>query len=85
MSVRTNELVDHVRVRGTHISTSPLAPSKMHVSVVQTLGLPGPTGTLHCDGHILTVKYDTTNSAIVHVWAKATDEESQLAGYCIVA
>ena len=44
--VRAQELVDHVTIRGTQVSTSMLAPSLMHVSVVQTLGDNGLVGLL---------------------------------------
>ena len=31
--IRAQELVDHVNIRGTHVSTSMLAPSKLHAHV----------------------------------------------------
>ena len=42
MSIR--ECVDYVHVRGTCISTSMLAPSKLHVTVVHQFGLPNRHG-----------------------------------------
>ena len=56
--IRAQELVDHVNIRGTHVSTSMVAPSKLHVhvsvvhvhvSVVQSFGMPGRNGNVICD------------------------------------
>ena len=51
--VRAQELVDHVTIRGTQVSTSMIAPSLMHVSVVQTFGMPGRHGHVVCDNHTI--------------------------------
>ena len=51
--IRAQELVDHVNIRGAHVSTSMVAPSKLHVhvhvSVVQSFGMPGRNGNVICD------------------------------------
>lgn len=75
--VRAQELVDHVTIRGTQVSTSMLAPSLMHVSVVQTLGMPGRHGNIVVDNHTVYVRYDTKNSDRVHVWAYKNEPTSE--------
>jgi hypothetical protein len=70
MSVRVDELADYVTVRGTSVSTSLIAPSLLHVSVVQTFGMPNQHGMINCDGHVLHLRYDLRNANLVHVWAQ---------------
>ena len=68
--VRGQDLVDHVTIRGTAVSTSMLSPSLLHVSVVQTFGMPGRHGHVICDNHTVYVRYDNKNADRVHVWAR---------------
>ena len=75
--VRAQELVEHVTIRGTQVSTSMLAPSLMHVSVVQTFGMPGRNGNVVCDNYTIYVRYDTKNTDHVHVWAYKNDPTSE--------
>jgi len=70
MSVRVDELADYVTVRGTSVSTSLIAPSLLHVSVVQTFGMPNQHGMINCDGHVLHLRYDLRNPDLVHAWAQ---------------
>ena len=74
--VRAQELVDHVTIRGTQVSTTMIAPSLMHVSVVQTFGMPGRHGHVVCDNHTIYVRYDHKNPEHVHVWAYKNDPTS---------
>ncbi len=71
--VRAEELVEHVTIRGTAISTSMFSPSTLHVSVVQKLGMPGPNGNVVCDNHTIYVRYDAKKQEIVHVWASQNE------------
>ena len=81
MSVR--ECVDHVWVRGTCISTSMIAPSTLHVTVVHQFGLPNRHGIISCDGHLLHLRFDRKDDRLVHVWAHPIEEANQ--SYCAVA
>ena len=75
--VRAQELVDHVSIRGTKISTSMMAPSLLHVSVVQSFGLPGLHGNVVCDNHTVYVRYDALRTDRVHVWAYKNDSDHE--------
>ncbi len=74
--VRAQELVDHVTIRGTKVSTSMVAPSLMHVSVVQTFGMPGRHGNVVCDNHTVYMRFCTENTNHVWVWAYKNDPTS---------
>jgi hypothetical protein len=76
MSVRVDELADYVTVRGTSVSTSLIAPSLLHVSVVQIFGMPNQNGTISCDGTLLHLRYDLRNADLVHVWAQPDAAEA---------
>lgn len=73
MSVRVEELVDHVTIRGTKVSNTIFAPSLMHVSVVQTFGMPNRHGNVICDNYTVYIRYDSLKTDIVHVWAYKND------------
>ena len=60
---------DHVRVRGTMVSTHPLYASLLSVRCLETWGLPNRFGTLLCDGYILRVWFDDSNHELIHVHA----------------
>lgn len=81
MSIR--ECVEHVHVRGTCISTSMIAPSKLHVTVVHQFGLPNQHGIIACDNFLLHLRFDNKDDHVVHVWAQAVQSEE--AQYCTVA
>ena len=74
MSIR--ECVDYVWVRGTCISTSMLAPSTLHVTVVHKFGLPNRNGIIPCDDYMVHLRFDVRNDALVHVWAARVEEET---------
>ncbi len=83
--VRAQELVDHVTIRGTQVSTSMLAPSLMHVSVVQAFGMPGRHGNVVVDNHTVYVRYHTQNPDLVHVWAYKNEPTSEDdLGFCVL-
>jgi hypothetical protein len=82
--VRGQDLVNHVKIRGTDVSTSMLSPSVLHVSVVQTFGLPGVHGNVVCDNHTVYVRYDTKHAERVHVWATQNEPETEEWGCTIV-
>lgn len=82
MSIR--ECVDYVWVRGTCLSTSMIAPSTLHVTVVHQFGLPNRHGIISCDGHLLHVRFDQKDDRLVHVWAQPIEAANE--GYhCAVA
>lgn len=76
MSARP-EAEDHVRVRGTMVSTFMSQPSKLPVSCVQTWGMPNRHGVVHVDGHTLHIRYDHKDSQLIHVWARESDETAR--------
>lgn len=82
MSIR--EVVEHVHVRGTAVSTSMMAPSTLHVSVVEKFGLPNRYGTIQCDDYLLHVRFDYRNESLVHVWAQQTQEQQRNVSACVV-
>ena len=73
MSIR--ECVDHVWVRGTCLSTSLIAPSTLHVTVVHQFGLPNRHGIISCDNYSVHLRFDTKNDQLVYVWAAPVAEE----------
>ena len=76
MSVRTlRECAEHVTIRGTSVSLSFAAPSVLHVSVVHKFGLPNRHGIISCDNHLLYLRFDHKNDALVHVWAAPIEAE----------
>ncbi len=82
--VRGQDLVNYVKIRGTDVSTSMLAPSVLHVSVVQSFGLPGINGTVVCDGCTVHVSYDRNDSNKVRVWAVRNEPETEDWGGCAI-
>ena len=82
--VRGQDLVDHVTIRGTAVSTSMLSPSLLHVSVVQTFGMPGRHGHVICDNHTVYVRYDHKNTDRVYVWAHPNEPETEEWGCAIL-
>ncbi len=75
MSIRSiREVVEHVHVRGTSVSTSMVAPSQFHVAVVERFGLPNRHGIISCDGYQLYMRFDNTNDNLVHVWAQKNED-----------
>ena len=63
----------HVSIRGTMVSTHPLWPSALPVSVVQAWGMPGANGVVLCDGAVIHVRFDRDDQR-VWAWAKRGDE-----------
>ena len=81
MSIRTlHESVEHVTIRGTSVSTSFAFPSLLHVSVVHKFGLPNRHGVIPCDDHLVYLRFDSKNDALVHVWASPIGEGGEGAG-----
>ena len=78
MSVRVlqQDCAEHVNIRGTSVSLSFAAPPLLHVTVVHKFGLPNRHGIIPCDGHVLHLRFDQRNDALVHVWAARVDEEA---------
>lgn len=76
MSARP-EAEDHVRVRGTMVSTFMSQPSKLPVSCVQTWGMPNRHGVVHVDGHTLHIRYDHKDAQLIHVWAREKDKTAR--------
>jgi len=85
MSIR--ECVDYVWVRGTCVSTSMLAPSMLHVTVVHKFGLPNRHGIITCDGHLLHLRFDHKDDRIVYVWAQPVEDDAGAheGYYCTIA
>ena len=81
MSIR--ECVDYVWVRGTCISTSMLAPSTLHVTVVHQFGLPNRHSIITCDGYLLHLRFDHKDDRIVYVWAQQVAQDEP-AYYCAI-
>ena len=69
MSIRLDEVATHTCVRGTHVSVSLFAPSKLHCSVLQTWGLPNARNVVVVDGVALYVRFDHRNPDVMYVWA----------------
>ena len=76
MSVRTDEVVEHVNIKGTSISTSFAFPSRFSVTVLGTFGLPNRNGVIMCENHNLYVRFDSANDNVVYVWAAPHQDES---------
>lgn len=76
MSVRSDEIVNHVRIRGTFVSTSMVAPSLLHVSVVESFGLPGYHGNVIVDNYTVYIRYNERNTDTVSVWASKNESTS---------
>lgn len=70
MSSRPPEAEEHVRVRGTMISTFSSHPSTLSVRCVRDWGMPSKRGIVTVDNVVLHVAYDKTNSDLIHVWAR---------------
>ena len=85
MSIRTlHESVEHVTIRGTSVSTSFAFPSLLHVSVVHKFGLPNRHGVIPCDDHLVYLRFDTKNDALVHVWAAPAGEGGEGGWHCAI-
>lgn len=80
MSVRSDEVVEHVQIKGTNISTSFAFPSRLSVTVLEAFGLPNRHGIIACENHNLYVRFDYTNDNVVYVWASPHKEE----GWCTI-
>ena len=70
MSTRPPEAEEHIRVRGTMVSTFPLHPSKLPVSCVHDWGMPNRNGVLTVDRTILHITYDRFDTNLIHVYAR---------------
>lgn len=84
MSVRAQELVEHAQIRGTRVSTSFLAPSKLHVSVVQSFGLPNSSGNAVVDNHIVYFEFDRKHDDIVWVHAHKNGATNESEEWCVI-
>lgn len=76
MSIRINECVEYVTIRGTSVSLSFAAPSVLHVTVVHKFGLPNRNGIITCDNHLLHLRFDHWDDSLVYVWASTVDDAS---------
>lgn len=70
MSSRPPEAEEHVRVRGTMISTFSSHPSTLSVRCVRDWGMPSKRGIVTVDNVVLNIAYDRTNPDLIHVWAR---------------
>jgi hypothetical protein len=77
-------VVHYVSVRGTSISTSMLAPSTLHVTVVHNFGLPNQNGVITCDNVLLHLRFDHADDRLVHVWAEEVAADAS-ESYCCVS
>ena len=73
MSVRA-DANEHVRVRGTMVSTVSMCPSRLPVRCVEQWGLPNARGQLLCDNVILHVTFDKNDDTVLHAWAAPLPE-----------
>ena len=81
MSVRLPEAEDHVRVRGTMISTFAWHPSKLHVACVRDWGMPSRNGIVTVDRTVLHVEYDRKDTNLIHVYAKVPEPKRPKSGF----
>lgn len=72
--------VEYVFVRGTCVSTCMFAPSKLHVTVVQSFGLPNQHNLLVVDSFLLHMRFDKEDEELVHVWAQTMEEAPSSCG-----
>ena len=70
MSVRTEEAATHVYIKGTMVSTLWYRPSLLHVSVVQSFGLPNKDNKIVTGTNVLYLRYDNNNDQLVRVYAQ---------------
>ena len=68
------EADDHIRVRGTMVSTLRMCPSRLPVRCVEHWGLPNARGQLICDGTIVHVTFDQKDDTVLHAWAMRLPE-----------
>ena len=73
MSTRPPEAEEHVRVRGTMVSTFPAHPSKLPVSCVRDWGMPSRNGIVTVDQTILHIEYDKADTDLILVYARKPD------------
>jgi len=81
MSTRPPEAEEHVRVRGTMISTFPWHPSKLHVACVRDWGMPSRNGIVTVDRTVLHVEYDRKDTNLIHVYAKVPEPKRPQNGF----
>lgn len=73
MSIRA-DVDDHIRVRGTMVSTLRTCPSRLPVRCVEQWGLPNARGQLICDNAIVYVQFDRKDDTVLHAWAMRLPE-----------
>ena len=81
MSTLPPEAEEHVRVRGTMVSTFSAHPSKLPVTCVREWGMPNRHGILTVDQTVLHVRYDKVDTNLIHVYARKPDPPRPDAGY----
>lgn len=81
MSTRPPEAEEHVRVRGTMISTFARHPSKLHVACVRDWGMPSRNGIVTVDRTVLHVEYDRKDTNLIHVYAKVPEPKRPHNGF----
>ena len=81
MSTRPPEAEEHIRVRGTMVSTFPMHPSKLPVSCVRDWGMPNRNGVLTVDRTVLHITYDRNDTNLIHVYARRPAPPRPSTGY----
>ena len=81
MSRRPPEAEEHIRVRGTMISTFPSHPSKLPVTCVRDWGMPNRNGIVTVDRVVLHIEYDQTDTNLILVYARKPDPPRPSTGY----
>ena len=81
MSRRPPEAEEHIRVRGTMVSTFPSHPSKLPVTCVRDWGMPNRNGIVTVDRVVLHIEYDRTDTNLILVYARKPDPPRPSAGY----
>jgi len=77
MSVRVDDLVSHVCVRGTHVSTSMWAPSRLHAHVLEGWGMPNARNVTVVDDVTVYIRWDLRDPDVLYAWARAPEPPSE--------
>jgi len=81
--LHAQELVPHLRIRGTQVSNSMVAPSLLHVSALQTFGFPKNVNNAVVDNYTVYIARHKTEKDMVHVWAYINHDGDE-GFYCVL-
>ena len=70
MSIRQEACDYYVYIKGTMVSTLWTHPSTLHVSVVQSFGLPNAQNKIITNDYVIHMTYGTRDDSLVYVWAQ---------------